>query len=73
MGALLFFDLGDSTGASERLGDLYPRLLRQFMDEIDQVMLRYREGARLDGTIGQTDCEPGDARMKAFSASRTSR
>lgn len=66
-GALMFFDLGDSTGAAERLGAQYPRLLRQFMDGLDQVMLRYRVGVRADGVIAQTDCEPGDARLIVFS------
>lgn len=66
-GALLFFDLGDSTGAAERLGERYPVLLRQFMDELDLFMLGYRFGVREDGVVAQTDCEPGDARLVVFS------
>ncbi len=66
-GALMFFDLGDSTGAAERLGEHYPVLLRQFMDELDQFMLGYRFNVRADGVVAQTDCEPGDARLVVFS------
>lgn len=66
-GALMFFDLGDSTGAAERLGAQYPKLLRQFMDGLDKVMIRYRVSVRADGVIAQTDCEPGDARLIVFS------
>ncbi len=65
-GALLFFDLGDSTAANERLPN-YADLLQQFMDAIDAVMVRYREGAREDGVVGFTVSEPGDARLMIFS------
>lgn len=65
-GALLYFDLGDSTGFAERRPDA-PMLMRQFMDAIDELMRSYLEGESADGVIGRTDSEPGDARMVAFS------